>query len=77
MNQLLASVGSSLSASMPASDAATAALRQLWSLTYREALTMTFSDAFLIVMGCFVVALVFVPMLRRIAPPAAPSADAH
>jgi len=58
-------------------DSASASLQELWALTYREALTMTFSDAFLIVMVCFVAALVFVPMLRKIAPPAAPSADAH
>ncbi len=77
MGAFLDTAGASLASSMPSSDAATGALRQLWSLTYREALTMTFSDAFLIVMACFVVALLFVPMLRRIAPPAAPSADAH
>ncbi|WP_343633711.1 DHA2 family efflux MFS transporter permease subunit [Roseateles sp.] len=58
-------------------EASTATLRQLWSLTYREALTMTFSDAFLIVMACFLVALIFVPMLRKVTPPPAPSADAH
>ena len=58
-------------------DGSEAALRQLWSLTYREALTMTFSDAFLIVMVCFLAALLVVPLLRRITPPAAPSADAH
>ena len=38
---------------------------------------MTFSDAFLIVMVCFLVALLFVPLLRKITPPAMPSADAH
>jgi len=58
-------------------DNAGTSLQQLWALTYREALTMTFSDAFLIVMVCFVAALVFVPLLRKIAPPSAPSADAH
>lgn len=77
MTQWLDTTGASLSAALPSGDPATAALRQLWSLTYREALTMTFSDAFLIVMGGFLVALVFVPMLRKIAPPVAPSADAH
>ncbi|MBV8124227.1 MAG: DHA2 family efflux MFS transporter permease subunit, partial [Paucibacter sp.] len=50
-------------------------LQQLWSLTYREALTMTFSDAFLIVMVCFIAALHVVPLLHKIASPAAPSAD--
>jgi len=58
-------------------DNATAALQQLWQLTYREALTMTFSDAFLIVMVCFAASLFVVPLLRKIAPPATPSADAH
>ena len=58
-------------------DAAPFALRQLWQLTYREALTMTFSDAFLIVMVCFLLAMVAVPWLKKIAPPKAPSADAH
>ena len=76
MSGFLASAGAPLS-SLPSGDAATAALRQLWSLTYREALTMTFSDAFLLVMVCFVAALLFVPLLRKIAPPSAPSADAH
>ncbi len=76
MSGFLASAATPLS-SLPSGDAATAALRQLWSLTYREALTMTFSDAFLLVMVCFVAALLFVPMLRKITPPSAPSADAH
>ena len=76
MSGFLASAGAPLSA-LPSGEAATAALRQLWSLTYREALTMTFSDAFLLVMVCFIAALLFVPLLRRITPPSAPSADAH
>lgn len=55
----------------------TAALRQLWLLTYREALTLTFSDAFLAVMTCFLVAIAMVPLMRKVGPPKAPSADAH
>jgi len=54
-----------------------AALRQLWQLTYREALTMSFADAFLAVMVCFVIATLMVPLMRKITPPKAPSADAH
>jgi DHA2 family multidrug resistance protein len=46
-------------------------------LTYREALTMTFSDAFLTVMVCFVIATAMVPLMRRVMPPKGPSADAH
>ena len=66
-----------VAATLAAGSDASASLHQLWAVTYREALTMTFSDAFLIVMVCFAVALLFVPLLRKIAPPAAPSADAH
>jgi len=54
-----------------------AAVRQLWLLTYREALTMTFADTFLAVMVCFVIATAMVPLMNKVAPPKAPSADAH
>ncbi|HEV2674282.1 MAG TPA: EmrB/QacA family drug resistance transporter, partial [Aliidongia sp.] len=53
------------------------ALSRLWSLTMREALTLTFSDAFLVIMLCFVVATLMVPLMRKVAPPKGPSADAH
>lgn len=53
------------------------ALRQLWNLTYREALTLTFSDTFLALMACFVITTAMVPLMRKVAPPKAPSADAH
>jgi DHA2 family multidrug resistance protein len=55
----------------------TGALRQLWNLTYREALTLTFSDTFLAIMACFIIATAMVPLMRKVAPPKAPSADAH
>jgi DHA2 family multidrug resistance protein len=54
-----------------------AALRQLWQLTYREALTMTFSDIYLVIMLCFAITTITVPLMRKVAPPKAPSADAH
>lgn len=53
------------------------ALDALWSLTWREARTLTCADAFLTVGLCFVVATAMVPLLRRAPRPAAPSADAH
>jgi DHA2 family multidrug resistance protein len=53
------------------------ALEQLWSLTYREAQTLSFADAFLAIFLCFAVATVMVPLMRKVAPPAQPSADAH
>jgi DHA2 family multidrug resistance protein len=58
-------------------DGSSQALRELWNLTYREAQTMTFSDAFLMIMVCFAAAVFLVPLMRKIRPPAAPSADAH
>jgi DHA2 family multidrug resistance protein len=57
--------------------AAQAALRQLWQLTFREALTMTFSDIYLVIMVCFAFTTISVPLLRKVAPPKAPSPDAH
>lgn len=60
-----------------ASDAADGSLHQLWQLAYREALTLSFADAFLVIGACFVVATAMVPLMRKVAPPAGPSADAH
>ena len=58
-------------------DGNAAALRQLWNLTYREAQTQTYADAFLAIMVCFVVATAMVPLMRKVVPPTTPSADAH
>jgi DHA2 family multidrug resistance protein len=53
------------------------ALKLLWTLSLREALTQAFADAFLAVMLCFAVATLLIPLMRKVAPPKAPSADAH
>jgi len=53
------------------------ALKQLWSLTYREAQVQTFSDAFLVIAVCCALATLLVPLLRKVVPPAMPPADAH
>ncbi|WP_213878609.1 DHA2 family efflux MFS transporter permease subunit [Pseudomonas sp. dw_358] len=58
-------------------DASQTALRQLWALTWREAQTLTYADAFLMIMACFVVATLMVPLMRKVQPPAQPSANAH
>jgi DHA2 family multidrug resistance protein len=55
----------------------TVALRQLWGVTLREAQTLAFADCFLAIMACFIVATLMVPLMRRVQPPKAPSADAH
>lgn len=78
MNDMLASAGGSLNAwGIDALTAQTGALKQLWNLTMREALTLTFSDAFLAVMVVLLIATALVPLMKKVAPPAAPSADAH
>lgn len=53
------------------------ALKQLWLLTYREALTMTFGDVYLLLVAGFAITVVLVPFMRKVGPPKAPSADAH
>jgi len=52
-------------------------LRALWQLTFREAQTLSYADAFLAIGICFVIATVLVPLMRKVTPPPAPSADAH
>ena len=54
-----------------------AALKRLWSLTWREAQTQTYADAFLVIAVCFVVATLMVPLMRKIVPPGAPANEAH
>lgn len=52
-------------------------LHALWQLTFREAQTLSYADAFFAVAICFVIATVLVPLMRKVTPPPAPSADAH
>jgi DHA2 family multidrug resistance protein len=54
-----------------------AALEQLWHLSYREARTLAFADAFRAIMLAFVVAALLVPLLKKVAAPAGPSPSAH
>ena len=55
----------------------TAAYKQLWNLVYREALTQTFADAFLLIAIALFAMAFLPPLMRPIAAPKAPSADAH
>ncbi|MBV8742533.1 MAG: DHA2 family efflux MFS transporter permease subunit [Sinobacteraceae bacterium] len=54
-----------------------AALHQLWSLTFREAQTLAFADTFLAIMGCVMLGALLIPLLQKVAPPSSPSADSH
>jgi len=55
----------------------TGALHQLWALTYREAQTQSFGDVYLFIMVAFVIAILLGPLMRKVTPPKAPSADGH
>lgn len=52
------------------------ALRQLWALMMREALTLTFADTFYAIMVCFLATTLLVPLMRRVGPRPAP-AEGH
>ncbi|KAB1074099.1 DHA2 family efflux MFS transporter permease subunit [Methylobacterium planeticum] len=52
-------------------------LRQLWSLAFREAQTMTYADAFVVITACFALATALVPLMRKVAPPTGPVTEAH
>ena len=60
-----------------AAHGSTAALSQLWTLTYREAEVMTFADAFAAITVFFVAATLMVPLMRKVAPPKGPVVDAR
>jgi DHA2 family multidrug resistance protein len=53
-----------------------AALKQLWSLTWREAQTQTYADAFLAIAVCFVIATAMVPLMRKAKGRSAPASSA-
>jgi DHA2 family multidrug resistance protein len=63
--------------SADAAHGSVAALRQLWSLTFREAQTQAFADTFLAIMACLIVATFLIPVMQKVAPPSAPPPDSH
>jgi len=78
MTEFLANSGAHMSAlSNEVNDSQAAAVRQLWSLVMREAHTLTYADAFMVILACYIVTIPLVPLMRKIAAPKAPSADAH
>jgi len=79
MQDFLQQVGAGYSAALggDAAHGRAVALKQLWSVTWREAQVQTYADAFLAIALCFVIATLLVPLMRKVAPPKAPPADAH
>ena len=54
-----------------------AAIKQLYALVWREAQTLTYSDAFMAIMVCFIIAAAMVPLMRKVAPPKGPAPAGH
>jgi DHA2 family multidrug resistance protein len=78
MNSLLAGLDTRLTQVLGSAPAGhLAALEQLRAIAYREASTMAYADAFRTIMVAFLVTTPLVLLLRKIAPPKQPSADAH
>jgi MFS transporter, DHA2 family, multidrug resistance protein len=78
VSQYVSGLSTRYSAAIGAADPGhLAAVKQLWQLAYREASTLAYADAFQAIMFAFVVATLCVPLLRQVAPPKAPTADAH
>ena len=78
MHRMLGGLTQHLTATLgsPAAGQA-AAMKELWQTTYREAATLSYADAFRVIMLAFVVAACLVPLMRRVAAPKAPAAGAH
>lgn len=67
MNHLIANAGSRYAADLGDPQAARlAALKQLWAITYREATTLSYADAFMAIAAIFVVASLLAPLLRKV-----------
>lgn len=73
MNRILTGTANRYAADFGDPQAAHAdALKQLWALTYREAATMSYADAFMAIALVFVLAIMLAPLLRQVsASPAA------
>jgi TRAP-type uncharacterized transport system fused permease subunit len=52
-------------------------VKQLWSLTYREAQVQTVADAFILIGVCCLIAALTVPLMRKIGAPPSPAAAAN
>jgi MFS transporter, DHA2 family, multidrug resistance protein len=75
---LLANMSQQLSATLGSNGAGhAAALHELRNLAYREASTLAYADAFRVMMVICLAAACLVPLLKNVAPPKAPPADAH
>src|ERR1700755_3621274 len=47
-------------------------LKELWAQTLHQAQTETFADVYVVIMACFIVATVMVPLMKKVVPPKTP-----
>jgi DHA2 family multidrug resistance protein len=78
MNRLLAGMGQRLSMTLGSPVAGRhAAIRELWNLTYAQAETLSYADAFRTIMVAFIIATCLVPLMKKVAAPKTPLTAAH
>lgn len=78
MTRLVANVSARYGVIPGAPDAGhAAALIRLRNLAYAQASTLAYADAFRAMMLAFVVAVILVPFMRKVAPPKLPAAEGH
>jgi DHA2 family multidrug resistance protein len=70
--QALAALQSQMSSTL---NTPRAALQELWQLTYAQAATLAYADAFRAIALAFAAAVCLAPLLRQVAPPAQPVND--
>jgi DHA2 family multidrug resistance protein len=75
MHQL--TVGGTAAAAGDAAHGQVAALKVLWAQTMRQAQTMSFSDAFWVILVCFVLTTLLVPLMKKVQLRGGPPAEAH
>jgi DHA2 family multidrug resistance protein len=54
-----------------------AAMKKLWQITYAQAETLSYSDAFRAIMVAFIIATCLVPLMKKVARPQKPVTNAH
>jgi DHA2 family multidrug resistance protein len=70
MNELLQRAGSGLAAHA-------GPLKELWAQTFHQAQTESFADIYVVIMACFIVATLMVPLMKKVTALKAPPIGAH
>jgi DHA2 family multidrug resistance protein len=70
MNDLLQRAGGGLAAHA-------GPLKELWIQTFHQAQTESFADIYVVIMACFIIATVMVPLMKKVAAPKTPPTGAH